>query len=207
MTEKIPHTPYKIGITGTIGAGKSAVGEILGNYHIPVLDTDTVVKTLYETHETLKTQLIAQFGKNIVDSQNNIDKNRLRDIVFNDPTQKSILENLVHPLVRQETQAFLQQATAPTVAVLIPLLFETQGETLYDETWAVITEESSLLPRLMARHHISQAEAKKRLANQWPQEKKARQASFIINNSGTLAETERQVRERLQLIQAQRTLA
>ncbi len=195
--------PHKIGITGTIGAGKSWVGKILETQGIPVLDTDQVVATLYQEDNELKSRLTEAFGADILAASGSIDKAKLRHLVFGSPEKLKTLEKMVHPLVEKRIEAFLNapQGGPPIKAVLIPLLFETGTESRYDEVWTVQAEEETLINRLIQRDRIDRTEAKKRLLKQWSQAKKAERAHRIIDNSGTPEATKAQVLKALNDIQ------
>lgn len=188
---KINRIPYCIGITGTIGSGKSLTGSILKEKGIPVLDTDEVVEQLYAENRSLKQQMEKVFGKQIIDKDGRIDRNILREIVFNSSEKLSLLEKMVHPMVSKKTESFLRNSFGdnPIKAVLVPLLFETGTEKYYDETWAIVVKPEILLKRLMARENISEEEALKRLSRQWSQEDKAARADRVIDNSGSIEET------------------
>jgi len=201
--QKITRLPYKIGITGTIGAGKSWVGECLWELGVPVLDTDAVVGELYREDSRLKQTLAEHFGQVILDMDGGIDKKALAQAVFKDPEALQFLESVIHPLVGEKVQAFLEDRSqeSPFRAVLVPLLFEAVTEDRYDEIWAVtVTPEIKLMERLMARGGISEEEIQKRMARQLTQSEKARRADRLIDNSGTPKETCRQVAEALKVL-------
>lgn len=197
---KIPQIPYKIGITGTIASGKSLVGQLLEAEGVPVLDTDKVVHQLYDTNESLKTELVQALGPQVLDQTGNIHRQSLGTLVFQDVSKRRLLENLVHPKVAQVVQQFLlnTQLTAPIRAVLVPLLFEAQTEDQYDEVWTVQVEPDILLTRLMQRDHLSPEAAKARLDAQWSQTQKAEKAHRVIDNSGDPQATQQQVQLALQ---------
>ncbi len=127
-----------------------------------------------------------------------IDRAALGRIVFADPAERRWLEQLVHPLVRQRFEAELRQlGEAPAVVLMIPLLFEAGLETLCSEVWLVECEESQQLQRLMARDGLSEAEARARMAAQWPLERKRALADRLIDNRGTADRLPAQVEEAL----------
>ncbi len=189
--------PYVIGITGTIGSGKSAVGNILTELGIPVIDSDKVVHDLFASNKILKDRLVDVFGPSIIsESGLGIDRKALGHIVFSDLKAKEHLEDIVHPLTIEACLKDLSKYSGQEiVAILVPLLFEAAPHLGYDVIWTVITEEKILLERLTSRDKMTEEQAKQRLAAQFSQEKKAQQAKHVINNSGTLAETAAQVRK------------
>lgn len=188
--------PFVIGITGTIGSGKSAVGKILIDLGIPVIDSDTVVHDLFLTNITLKNRLVEEFGPAIVsESGVGIDRKALGNIVFSDSKAKEHLEDIVHPLTIEACLKELSKYSGEKIiAILVPLLFEAAPHLGYDQIWAVVTDENILLDRLTARDKMTVEQAKQRLQAQFSQEKKAQGADHVIDNSGNLNETTDQVK-------------
>ena len=209
-----PHL-FRLGITGTIGSGKSTVGKRLTELGVAVLDTDHVVQTLYQTDRPMIDELVSCFGPDICNEQGGIDKRKLGPLLFNKPDVKALVESIVHPRVRAITQTFLTDVNALTSslaqfvlggspetlkrgwirAALVPLLFEAGSESLYDERWAVVTPLEHLIPRLMARNQLTQAEAENRLSRQWTQEEKAQRADRVMQNSGSIDQLNHQIDE------------
>lgn len=191
------HTPkpFVIGITGTIGSGKSAVGSILEELGIPVIDTDKVVHELFATDTPVKRAVIERFGPTILDaSGQNIDRKKLGEIVFSDEGGRKDLESIVHPAVILDTRRRVAMNTdKELVAVLSPLLFEANVQGEYDQVWAIVASEAVLRERLSKRDGLSDELISQRLAAQFSQEKKASLANVTIDNSGTREETKRQV--------------
>jgi len=187
--------PFVIGITGTIGSGKSAVGNILEDIGIPVIDSDKVVHELFATNVTLKDRLVSEFGPSVLsDGSSGIDRKALGHIVFSDPKAREQLEDIVHPLTIEAClRELAKYSDENIVAILVPLLFEAAPHLGYDAIWAVTTSEETLLKRLTTRDNMTVDQAKQRLATQFSQEKKAQGANNVIDNSGTLQYTRDQV--------------
>lgn len=187
--------PFIIGITGTIGSGKSAVGNILEDIGVPVIDSDKVVHELFATNKILKDRLVSEFGPGVLsDGSSGIDRKALGRIVFTDPKAREQLEDIVHPLTIEAClRELAKYSNESIVAILVPLLFEAAPHLGYDAIWAVTTSEETLLSRLTARDNMTIDQAKQRLAAQFSQEKKAHGAHNIIDNSGTLQYTRDQV--------------
>lgn len=201
---------FKIGITGTLGTGKSTVGKILQDLGVLVLDTDEVVHQLYARPEVVDWICLA-FGEAMRTPENTVDRKRLGELVFNDAQQKQQLEAFIHPLVRQRTENFLNgPVQTPTKAVsiraaLVPLLFEANSQSLYDEVWCVVVEpESLLVERLKQRHpDWPELEIQNRLSKQWPQSKKAALSQQVIANNASVLELTQQVQAQLKRLQSQ----
>lgn len=204
----------KLGITGTIGSGKSLVGDALEELGVPVIDTDHIVSDLYAHDETLKRTFRDHFGTTIFDEQGHICKAKLSPYVFNHPEHRHQINEWVHPRVRQKVDRFFEAPAddfpdAPLAsiirAVLVPLLFESDTRERYDVVWTVMADEATLLQRLMAREHIDELTARHKLSTQWPQAQKASAADTVIDNSGTPAETHRLVKSALESLIPQQT--
>jgi dephospho-CoA kinase len=197
--------PYVIGITGTIGSGKSLVGAIIERHGIPVIDTDKLVHSLLDSPPVQK-QLQDRFGKRIMAAragEDAVDRAALARIVFADDDARKDLEAIVHPATilecrKQVTKLAKEHVIAKLggrglVAVLVPLLFEAGLADEYDEIWTVYAEDEVLKQRLQKRDNLNSDEIEKRLAAQLPQKEKALRATQVIDNSGTKEKTERQV--------------
>lgn len=189
--------PYTIGVTGTIGSGKSRVGAILSDMGIPVVDSDIVVHDLFSNNEAMKDSIRSRFGDGVVHNNNGketVDRTALGKIVFADTAARKDLESIVHPATIQECRRRIEeQSGSDIVAVLVPLLFEAGLEKHYDEIWAVFTDEQTLRKRLGARDNLSIEEVERRLAAQLSQKEKISRSSEKIDNSGTVEETAAQV--------------
>ncbi len=194
--------PRIIGVTGTIGSGKSTVGRILAELGVPVVDTDHIVHELMEKDRGLKNAIVERFGPSVLKANgvSTIDRARLGSIVFQDEKARRDLEALVHPLVILEyrRRAALMPDT-PVVAILVPLLFETGIESEFDEVWAVVADSQTLRRRLKERDRLSDDEVESRLSAQLPQAEKASRADRTIDNSGSLADTRRQLEVYLEI--------
>jgi len=196
--------PFVIGITGTIGAGKSTVGEILIELGVPVIDTDTITHEV-QNSEKVKRAVVERFGKAVLtdDGSGKIDRKKLGALVFKDSGAKRDLEAIIHPLVILESRRCVAAHSGePLVAILAPLLFEAKVQGEYDEIWAVIASEEVLRKRLSKRDDLTNDAITQRLAAQFSQQEKARLSSVVIDNSGDREETKRQVQVNLEKLQA-----
>ena len=188
--------PRIIGITGTIGSGKSTVGKILTELGIPVVDTDDIVHELMQQDRGLKNTIVERFGESVLkaDDGSTIDRARLGRIVFQDEKARRDLESMVHPLVLLEYRRRAASMTGnAVVAILVPLLFEAGIASEFDEVWTVVADNETLRRRLKDRDRLSDAEVDSRLSAQLPQAEKASRADRTIDNSGSLADTRRQL--------------
>jgi dephospho-CoA kinase len=192
-----------LGITGTIGSGKSAVGRVLEELGVPVIDTDKVVHDLLGSDASTQEAVCRRFGRQLLsDIAGNgtlqIDRKALGRLVFQDSKARRDLETIVHPRVRAVcaslTEAYRSEQKHLVLATLVPLLFESGSACLYHEVWTVVTDESLLRERLAQRDGLTPDLITQRLKAQFSQEKKAALAKRVIYNSGTLRDTADQVR-------------
>jgi dephospho-CoA kinase len=172
-----PTPQRRIGLTGGIASGKSTVGRLLAARGLPVLDADGYAREALAPGSPGAQAVLARYGT--------LDRAALGRIVFADAAERQWLEQLVHPLVRARFAAELERlAAAPVVVLMIPLLFEAGLEELCSEVWLVDCDEAQQLARLMARNGLSAAEARARIAAQWPLARKRTLADVVLNNRG-----------------------
>ncbi|MEB3172985.1 MAG: dephospho-CoA kinase [Cyanobacteriota bacterium] len=190
----------RIGLTGGIASGKSTVGRLLAEQHgLPLLDADLYAREALAPSTTAARAVVERYGSAVLavgsdPAAAELDRAALGRIVFASASERSWLEQLVHPLVRARFAAELKRlAAAPVVVLVIPLLFEAGLESLCSETWLIDCEEQQQLERLMARNGLDEAEARARIAAQWPLARKRGLASVVLNNRGTPQELAAQV--------------
>ncbi|MCH9714827.1 MAG: dephospho-CoA kinase [Cyanobacteria bacterium] len=172
-----PTPQRRIGLTGGIASGKSTVGRLLAARGLPVLDADGFAREALAPGSPGAQAVLARYGT--------LDRAALGRIVFADAAERQWLEQLVHPLVRARFAAELERlAAAPVVVLMIPLLFEAGLERLCSEVWLVDCDEAQQLQRLMARNGLSAAEARARIAAQWPLARKRTLADVVLDNRG-----------------------
>ena len=178
----------RIGLTGGIASGKSSVAALLEERGCPVLDADVYAREALAPGTSASNTVVARYGERVKkDGTSEIDRAGLGSIVFNDPNERSWLEQLVHPIVqRRFDDALRSLPDAPIVILMIPLLFEAGLEAWCSEIWVVRCTALQQKERLMARNNCTEAEAMQRIAAQWPIDIKAQRADSVINNSGLI---------------------
>lgn len=190
-----------IGLTGGIGTGKSTVAQLLQGQGLPVIDADQLAREAIAPGSVLLQTIIQHFGPEILDNTGHLDRRRLGQKVFADPQERSWLEHLIHPYVRQQMVQQITQTHAGTAAqaqcLMIPLLFEANMTDLVTEIWVVRCSEEQQIQRLQQRDSLSEAEIRDRIASQWPLEEKIRRADVVLDNSGSLAILRDQVHQAL----------
>jgi len=192
--------PYLIGVTGSFGAGKTLVGQILTDMGYKVLDTDSIVANILKTKNTITSEIVNYFGDEITNSDTSIgyiNKTQLADIVFSDESKLKKLESIIHPEVKNQIKLFVfNNSSHSIIFVLVPLLFEAHMEKNYNETWCIICDDKKRLERAMQKG-ILDSDVKRRIASQLPQDVKAKKVDYVIDNSQDESNTKNQIVKRL----------
>lgn len=168
---------YVIGLTGGIATGKSTVSNYLKKLKIKVIDADQIVHNLYQDHDFLKK--IDKIFK--VLEEDKLNKEKLKNEVFNNKRKLKKLESIIHPLVFEKIEKSYQKYHEHIVVLDIPLLFETNYQK-YDQSLLIYTNESIQIDRLMKRNHLTRKEAIKRIRLQLPLKEKKERATYTISN-------------------------
>lgn len=185
-----------IGLTGGIASGKSTVSQMFHDMQIPVIDADIIAREVVEQGKPAYKEIVAVFGKDILQADGELDRPRLGSIVFHNEEKRLQLNQIVHPAVRKEMNAQKDRyITGGRRAVVldIPLLFESKLTALVDQILLVAVNPETQLERLMQRNAFTEEEAKARIASQMPLAEKIPLADEIIYNNGTIAETKAQL--------------
>jgi len=170
------------------------ISNLFAELGVPIIDTDVISRKLLEPGELAYDQVCAHFGKDILDTNNNIDRARLREIVFSDPAEKSWLETMLHPLIYQRShEAALEHSRASYVVVVIPLLFETNFQSLTDRILVVDCPAGVQIERLMKRDNIDESLARKMMAQQLSNSERLARAHDIISNGSDDSDLHSQV--------------
>ncbi len=182
----------RIGLTGGIGCGKSAAGRILGDLGLRHLDTDVVAREVVLPGSSGLAQVVERFGEAVLRGDGTRDRAKLAERVFADPQAKKQLEEILHPLIWKRVLEFLSQnrAAGYDCVVEVPLLFENERESTYDEVWVVAASPEIQRKRIKERSGWSDQEIFRRLENQMPLEEKCRRAARVIWNDGLIEELE-----------------
>ena len=193
-----------VGLSGGIGTGKSTVAELLARLGAVVIDADAIVHQLQAPGSPVLLELADAFGRGILDTSGALDRAALGAIAFRDAGARRRLGAIMHPKVGAEMATRLEAARrdgAALVVLDIPLLFEGRkadsggaSRMDFDATVLVYAPEEIQIERQMQRDACTREEAMRRIRSQLPIEEKKGMADFVIDNSGTLEETEQQVR-------------
>ena len=194
-----------VGLTGGIGSGKTTVSQMLEKLGATVIDADAIVHELQAPGSPTLEEIAGAFGAELIGSDGCLDREALGALVFRDPDARQKLNSIMHPKVGVEVARRLAAASdsgVPLVVLDIPLLFEGRrkgrgGASLldFDATVVVYVPEEVQIERQLQREDYGREEALRRIRSQLSLEEKKGMADFAIDNSGSLEETDRQVRE------------
>jgi len=183
-----------LGLTGSIGMGKTTTAQLFAEAGVPVYDADAAVHALYEGEAAPAIE--AAFPGTTANGK--VDRNKLSARVVHDPTAMKRLEEIVHPMLGASRQKFLQaaeQSGAPVAVVDVPLLFETGGEKRVDAVVVVTTTPDVQRQRILARPNMTGEKLDAILARQMPDAEKRKRANFIVDTSHGLEPVRERVRD------------
>ena len=158
------HKTLKIGLTGGIGSGKSTVAQYFAEFGVPIIDADIIAHELLEQNTFVRNQIVEYFGNDLLlldDLHQNIDRKKLRAIVFNEPQKLAWLENLLHPLIEKEMLERSKKIQYPYCIFVVPLLLEKQKEYLVDRILVVNITQQKQIKRTAKRDETAGEEVKK----------------------------------------------
>ena len=175
-----------IGITGGIASGKSTVTNFLRHKGFEVVDADALVHQLQKPGGRLFQILVEHFGEKILLENGELNRHLLASLIFSNPEEQEWSKRTQGEIIREELAALRNQLTQTEALFFmdIPLLFEQNYASWFDETWLVYVNRDCQLERLMKRDQISKEAAESRLNSQWPLERKISLASHSLDNNG-----------------------
>ncbi len=175
-----------IGLTGGIATGKSTVSKTLRDLNITVIDADKIAHKVL-IREDVKQKLVNKFSNSVLDSDGNINRKKLGQIVFDDKKKLRELEEITHPKILDIIKKKIDNYDKQELIVLdAPLLFETSLDEIVDETWVVYTGQETQIERLKSRDGLEREEALKRIKAQMPLAIKKEKADILIENEGSI---------------------
>jgi dephospho-CoA kinase len=183
-----------LGLTGSIGMGKSTTAKLFAEAGVPVYDADATVHRVYEGEAAPAIE--AAFPGTTVNGK--VDRTRLSEKVMHDPAAIRRLEQIVHPMLRSHHQRFLEEAErsgAPVAVVDVPLLYETGGETRVDAVVVVTTSPEVQRERILARENMTGEKLDAILARQLPDAEKRKRADFVVDTSHGLDPVRARIRD------------
>jgi dephospho-CoA kinase len=187
-----------IGVTGNIGSGKSTVCQILAKLGAGVIDADKLGHEIYKPHSQAWQEIVATFGKDILRADEEIDRQKLAQVVFPNPTALDKLHGILQPQVQRMIQERVEdyhQQGAKAVALEATLLIEDNRTWLADKIWVVVASQDKVVERLKQQRDISKSQILARLKSQMPAEEKMKYADEVIFNDGDISQLEARVTE------------
>jgi dephospho-CoA kinase len=176
-----------IGVTGGIGSGKSALTREFEKLNVIVVDADVVAREVVAVNSPVLTQVAQQFGADILLSTGELNRAKLREIVFSDEHKKQTLNAIMHPAIRNEMINQLNNAQSPYVILSAALIFENQLDKLTDKVVVVDVPETLQLERASSRDSVEQQQIQAIMASQWTRQRRNEQADYIVPNDGAIA--------------------
>ncbi|WAK02830.1 dephospho-CoA kinase [Methylobacter sp. YRD-M1] len=173
----------KIGLTGGIGCGKTTVARLFAELGGPVIDADQIAHQLVAKGQPALAQIAQQFGADILDPDGSLNRTRLREIVFSNPSQKQKLESILHPLVYQSIQAELERLSTPYCIIAIPLLFETNMAHFVDRVLVVDCPVEIQIARVRKRDQLTLERIQSIIDSQVSRDFRKSHADDLIDNS------------------------
>jgi dephospho-CoA kinase len=181
-----------IGLTGGIGAGKSAVADFFSRKGATIIDTDVVAREVVMPPSPVLDALVAEFGHKILGPDGSLNRTALAESVFGDRARESRLNRITHPAIRERTIAAMKaQPASALVVVVVPLLFQTGFEAYCDRVVSVVAPRTQRIERVMRRDGVSGAQVEERMSAQLSDEEYEKRADLVIHNDGDIAELER----------------
>jgi dephospho-CoA kinase len=188
-----------IGLTGGIACGKSTVSAMLVSRGAILIDADRIAREVVEPGSAALSKVAERFGQAVIQADGSLNRKRLGELVFADPSARKDLEGLLHPSIRslmRERMVSLEKLYPDKLIVVdVPLLYESGLQAMFSEIMVVYVPREVQLDRLMKRDGLTLEQAENRLAAQMSIELKKEQADYVIDNQGTLEETQQLVRQ------------
>jgi dephospho-CoA kinase len=178
----------RVGLTGGIASGKTTVSDLFALHNVPIIDTDLVAREVVTPGSVGLKQVVDHFGQQVLSSENQLDRRALRDIVFSDPKQREVLEQILHPLIQSRTAQLLSEVEAGYVILVIPLLIEAKMSEWVDRILVVDVSEETQLQRLCLRDQVGVEQAKAVMSAQLSREERLAYADDIIENDSASLE-------------------
>ena len=183
----------RVGLTGGIGSGKSIVATLFARHGVTIIDTDEIARTLAAVGKPAHHEIVSAFGREVLDATGEIDRARLRKIVFGSAVERRRLEATLHPYIRTETIARIETSPGVYCLIVAPLLVEAGFTDLVDRILVVDANESLRLERTRTRSGLSETEIRSIMASQLGRQERLQKADDVITNNSDIAHLEREV--------------
>jgi dephospho-CoA kinase len=186
-----------LGVTGGIASGKSTVARMLQELGAETIDFDVLSRVVVEPEKEAWKEIVAFFGEQVLQEGRTLDRKKISEIVFGDPEKRKKLEGFIHPRIYAEFSARVRELTRKDpraiIQVAVPLLIEANLQSLFHKILVVYVPEEIQIRRLMERDRISREKAESILSAQLSIEEKKSYADYLVDNSGSIEETKKQI--------------
>lgn len=188
----------KVGLTGGIGSGKTAVSSVFEKLGIPVIDTDVIAHDLVNNNESILKQITDTFGPDLLKLNGELNRKKLAQLVFNKKENKQSLENILHPRIKSEVLRQIQRLSSSQnppayLIIVIPLLIESDYHDIIDRILVVIADEAVRIARVQKRDKRSLSEIRAIINNQVDDSTRLDEADDIIENNSDINMIDKQV--------------
>ena len=187
----------KIGITGGIGSGKSTVTDYLAEKGYVVIDADEVSREVVKPGEPALEKLTQELGEGILSSDGTLDRSKLAEMIFYDADLVLVVNGIFHDDIKKRMAKQIDEQEG-TVIISAPLLFETNMQSMCDETWLIVADENTRAQRAAERDNVEISQIKARMTHQMNDDEKMKIADVVIDNNGSVSELLAKVDELLQ---------
>ena len=184
---------FVLGITGGIGSGKTAVTDIFSELNIDVIDADIASRKAVEKGSSSLKEIEDHFGSEIILNDGNLDRQKLREVIFDKEEEKDWLEKLLHPQILKIINSELAESRTSYTILVSPLLFETGQYKLCSRTLLIDVEEKLQIARASKRDNVSEEQIKSIIEAQMPRSEKITLANDIVTNNGTLEDLRKEI--------------
>ncbi len=184
----------RVGFTGGIGSGKSTISDIFqSSYNIPIIDADEISRMLLTPNQKAYKEVLGLFGEDVILDNGEINRKWLREKIFVQADLREQLENIIHPKVRNEILQQVNQVKASYCLIVIPLLVESNMQTVVDRILVVDTSKENQIQRVISRDNVEPEQVHNIIASQIDPSKRLELADDIITNNGNIQDLHSQV--------------
>jgi dephospho-CoA kinase len=191
--------PQVVALTGSIGSGKSMVGEEFGRLGAGIIDADVLAREVVVKGSRGLAAVGKAFGPEVLTANGELNRSQLAARIFHNPADRNVLDSILHPLIRELFLLRLKELkrqNPPLIVYIVPLFFESRHT--YEEISKVVVvyaHQEQLIERIMKRNNLSRDDATRRILSQLPMDEKVKRADYVIDNSGEPVSTIAQARE------------
>lgn len=184
---------FTVGLTGGIGSGKSTVSDLFAALGVDIIDTDEISRALTSSGQPALDKIRERFGPDLVAADGALDRARMRTLAFSDPSARQALQDILHPLIREEVRNRLSSAKGAYSIVVVPLLVESRGYKFADRILVVDCSEEQQVERVMQRSGLTKDQVMAIMRTQSRRDERLAAADDVIVNDAGIAELHEKV--------------